>query len=127
MAKKNKDKPRHNGPAFEHTPTNDTDSVVLEGGGTLEQVKEFIYRRRRQVIIHSIIYYRYDDNIISDDVWQTWADQLAKAQNLYPKWVNIGFYDDDFKDWTGATGHDLDLYTLEPTAKALLDKHYQGV
>lgn len=126
MAKNKKGPPRHDGPAFTHLASPELDFQIIAG----EQlpgiaVEEFIHRRRRQLIIHSIIYYRFDENIVSDDAWQIWADELAKVQNHYPSCCKIGFYDDDFKDWTGATGHDLDLYTLESTARALLTEHYK--
>lgn len=33
------------------------------------QLKELIERRQRQILVHSIIYYKYDQNIISDYTW----------------------------------------------------------
>ena len=40
-------------------------------------IAELINRRRRQLLVHSIIYYRFDKNIVSDSVWTEWAIELA--------------------------------------------------
>ena len=49
-----------------------------------EQIKELITRRRRQVWVHSIIYYRLDRNVISDAKWSQWALELEELQKQYP-------------------------------------------
>lgn len=128
MAKKKIPIDQHNLPAFTHIPTKESDAEIVAGTqGNRAHVQEFIHRRRRQIIVHSIIYYRFDENIVSDDTWQTWADELAAVQNQYPEFCAIGFYDNDFKDWTGATGHDLDLHTLAHVALALLNSHKERI
>jgi oligoendopeptidase F len=73
--------------------------------GMERRVLEAIARRRRQMLVHSYIYYELDDNVISDDVWQKWATQLAKLQAKFGK--RIGFYDKAFADWDGSTGFHL--------------------
>lgn len=74
-----------------------------------EQVKELITRRRRQVLIHSIIYYELDDCIISDHQWQDWADELAKLQEQYPDIAEECPYADEFRDFDGSSGFNLPL------------------
>lgn len=64
-----------------------------------------IAKRRRQMLIHSFIYYELNDNIITDELWTRWAQQLARVQNKYGK--RIGFFDKLFADWDGSTGHHL--------------------
>lgn len=72
-----------------------------------EDVKVLIRRRRAQMLVHSCIYYELDDNIISDDQWQKWADELCDLQTKYPNCTKIDYFDFDFNDWTGATGNHL--------------------
>ena len=74
---------------------------------TNDQAKELIRRRRGQMLVHSYLYYHADDPIVSDSEWQIWADELEKLQQDYPKCCKIGFFDKEFKDWTGATGAHL--------------------
>lgn len=85
------------------------EQVDLSGGPVLNgrPVKEIIRQRRAQMLIHSCIYYELDEAIISDHRWQRWADELQELQEKYPNCCTIGFFDDEFKDWTGATGNHL--------------------
>lgn len=73
----------------------------------LQTIEEKIRQRRAQMLIHSCIYYELNDNIVSDHKWQQWADELEKLQRENPSKCNIGFFDKEFKDWTGATGNHL--------------------
>ena len=72
-----------------------------------DEVKSKIRQRRAQMLIHSCIYYEMNDNIVSDHQWQAWADELQKLQEENPDCCNIGFFDYEFRDWTGATGNHL--------------------
>ncbi|HIF9256521.1 TPA: DNA ligase LigA-related protein [Photobacterium damselae] len=71
------------------------------------QAAELIKRRRAQMLVHSCIYYELDQSIISDHLWQHWANELAELQAKYPE--PIGFYDEEFAGWTGDTGALLPL------------------
>ena len=73
----------------------------------LTKIQELIKRRRAQMLIHSCIYYEMNANIVSDDTWQKWADELESLQNKNSKDCSIDFFDYEFKDWTGATGAHL--------------------
>jgi hypothetical protein len=70
-----------------------------------KRVVEAIARRRRQMLVHSCLYYRLDESIIEDHVWTRWAQQLAGLQQKFG--YRIGFYDEAFKDWNGSSGHHL--------------------
>lgn len=59
------------------------------------------------MVIHSYLYYRLDESIISDDTWQKWANELVDLQKNHPECCTIGCFDVEFKDWTGATGMHL--------------------
>ena len=73
----------------------------------MQTIKELIRQRRSQMLVHSYIYYWYNDNLVSDDTWQKWADELATIQRQHPEECKIDFYDTVFSDWTGATGSHL--------------------
>lgn len=70
----------------------------------IQTLSEKIKQRRTQMLVHSYLYYVKDENIISDEKWQQWADELVELQKQK---LEIGFYDEAFKDWTGATGMHL--------------------
>lgn len=70
-------------------------------------IKEIIRQRRAQMLIHSCIYYELNDNIVSDHTWQRWADELEKLQKENPNDCKLGFFDEYFVDWDGATGNHL--------------------
>ena len=80
---------------------------LKQAGPSTESIKTKIKQRRAQMLIHSCIYYELNDNIVSDHKWQQWADELQALQEQFPECCAIGFYDNDFKDWTGATGNHL--------------------
>ena len=50
-----------------------------------KDVAELLNRRRRQILVHSIIYYKMDDNLISDSAWSAWATELEELQKKYPE------------------------------------------
>ena len=84
----------------------------------IQTLSEKIRQRRTQMLVHSYLYYVLDDNVIDDGKWQEWADELTELQKR--KKV-IGFYDEAFADWNGATGTHLpfDPWVID-RAKALL-------
>lgn len=69
------------------------------------QVVEAIARRRRQMLVHSYLYYRMDSQVIDDTVWTKWAQQLHHLQKKFG-W-RIEFYDSVFEDWDGSSGYHL--------------------
>lgn len=76
---------------------------------TNEQIAELISRRRRQLIVHSVIYYRMNDNIIDDSTWSEWAMELVELQHRYPEIAANCPFSDDFKGFDGSTGFNLPL------------------
>ncbi len=75
---------------------------------------ELINRRRRQMHVHSIIYYRFNTNIIDDATFDKWAVELAQLQAKHPDSAHMGYMPAVFKTWTGDTGMHL------PTTDAAL-------
>ena len=71
----------------------------------MNEIISQIIKRRRQLLIHSYLYYRIDTQLISDEQWQYWADELVKLQAQHPE--SVGFYDEAFRDWDASTGYHL--------------------
>jgi hypothetical protein len=92
----------------------DDDPMVNE----IQTLSEKIRQRRTQMLVHSYLYYVLDQSTINDGKWQQWADELVELQKQ--KKV-IGFYDEAFSDWTGATGMHLpfDPWVIRRSKKIL--------
>lgn len=63
---------------------------------------------RLQIMIHSIIYYEMNDNIISDAEWSKRAMGLVELQKANPSVSTV--FDEAFKDFDGSTGFHLLSY-----------------
>ena len=59
-------------------------------------------------MIHSIIYYEMDNNIISDAEWSKRAMELVELQREHPSVSTV--FDEAFKDFDGNTGFHLLRY-----------------
>ena len=94
-----------------------------------EQVQSKIRQRRSQMLVHSRIYYILDENIVSDDTWQKWANELRDLQKQYPEYCKIGFFDKEFSDWNGDTGAMLPLkdpYVVRKTQQVIDQWHREN-
>lgn len=74
-----------------------------------EKIAELINRRQRQILVHSIIYYKFDENIVSDDQWARWGMELEELQKKYPEIAEQQYYGKDFKGFDHSTGAFLPL------------------
>jgi predicted adenine nucleotide alpha hydrolase (AANH) superfamily ATPase len=74
---------------------------------------------RRQILLHSYLYYGLNENIWADHEWDKRAKELHQLQTEHG-W-NINFYDEIFKGWTGQSGYWL------PTNKVGLDTNIDRV
>ena len=95
----------------------------VENSGLDEKIMELILRRRKQMIVHSIIYYRLNTSIISDLQFDTWGRELVKLQKEHPKESEKVKYYSDFKDWDASTGFNLYFPEFEATAQNLVLYH----
>lgn len=66
-----------------------------------------IQQRRYQVLVHSLLYYELNINLVSDDKWSEWARELAALQREHPNIANTVVFANAFKDFDGSTGYDL--------------------
>ena len=92
-----------------------------------DEIKSKIRQRRSQMLVHSRIYYVLDENIVSDDTWQRWANELRDLQEEYPQYVKIDFFDREFATWNGDSGAFLplnDSYVVNKTQQ-VIDQWYK--
>lgn len=73
----------------------------------MNDVRELITRRRNQLLVHSALYYRMNENIISDHTFDMWSKELAELQKKYPEITEQCVYHDGFKDFDGSSGYNL--------------------
>jgi len=67
-----------------------------------------ILQRRYQMLVHSYIYYDLNDSLISDNDWMEWANELVYLQKEFPEVACQVKYADEFKNFDGSTGFNLD-------------------
>lgn len=72
-------------------------------------IYELINRRRRQILVHSVIYYQMNDNLIADSTWSRWAVELDRLQKQYPEIAAKVPYAEAFKDFDPSSGFNLPL------------------
>ena len=77
--------------------------------GTELQIAEKIRQRRLQMLVHSCIYYKLNDNLVDDTTWSRWAVELAELQKQYPLISAKVDYAKAFRDWDGSSGAFLPL------------------
>lgn len=63
-----------------------------------------IKQRRRQMLVHSYIYYELNQNIVSDHKWSKWAKELEQLQKDYPEESKAVEEYEQFRDWDGSSG-----------------------
>jgi hypothetical protein len=58
-----------------------------------------INQRRRQLLVHSCIYYRMNDNLIEDYLFDQFAHELKDLVIKYPEKAKLAVYAKEFKGW----------------------------
>lgn len=94
-----------------------------------KKIIELINQRRRQMIVHSIIYYRYGTSVISDTQFDKLAKELVVLQEKYPQESKVAIYNEYFEDWDATTGFQLtDIPEMHAKAEYVMDLHtkFQG-
>lgn len=66
-------------------------------------------RRRRQLLVHSVIYYMFNENLISDETWSKWALELEALQRDYPEIASELPWAEEYANFDHSTGYDLPL------------------
>ena len=70
-------------------------------------IAALIQRRRYQILVHSLIYYELDMNLVSDAQWAEWGVELVKLQKEHPKEAESVIFSKQFKDFDASTGYNL--------------------
>ena len=96
---------------------------LTEAGVEADEIRTLILRRRLQVLVHSCLYYVFNENLISDSTWSAWARELVELQREYPSIAARVDYAKEFQDFDASTGFQLPTRNFEIMAKAqyLLD------
>lgn len=91
------------------------DSITEEEQSITNEIK----RLRKIILVHSVIYYRMNTNIISDIQFDKFAKRLQSLQNQYPLISKkISELYKEFKDWDGCSGFNLPLGNIWANNKA---------
>lgn len=85
---------------------------------------ELINRRRRQILVHSYLYYNMNTNLISDYTFDIWCKELVQLHKDNPNETLQAVFPKAFKNWTGFTGFDLFKEDKEATSWAYQKANY---
>ena len=66
-----------------------------------------IQQRRYQILVHSLIYYELDMNLVSDAKWAEWGKELVSLQTAHPDIASKVIFAEAFKNFDGSTGFNL--------------------
>jgi hypothetical protein len=86
----------------------------------LGTIEERIHRLRRVILVHAIMYYRFDASVISDHMFDNWTYELAKLQTEDPlATARVLYHKESFLGFSGADAYSLPLYDRRATNRAL--------
>lgn len=86
---------------------NVTPKPVSSPAPKTDNVADKIKQRRYQILVHSLLYYELDINLVSDKQWTDWALELVKLQEQNPEVSNSVIFAEEFKSFDPSTGFDL--------------------
>jgi NAD-dependent DNA ligase len=66
-----------------------------------------INQRQRQIIVHSVLYYRFNTNIITDETFDKWARELVQLQKDFKELTKDSAFYMTMQDFDGTTGFHL--------------------
>lgn len=85
----------------------------------LDEVCRRIRKLRAMLLVNACIYYDYNDNLISDYLYDKLSYELADLQKRYSELIyKIGFFDSSFSSFEGFTGYNLPFRDPWVRAKA---------
>lgn len=87
-----------------------------------KDVIELINRKENQILIHSAIYYRFNDNLIPDWQYDNIGKDLIELAHKYPEEFKMSYHYKDFIEYVNSdtpSGYNLPIATVEVTSKAM--------
>lgn len=82
--------------------------------------EERIHHLRRIILVHSILYYRFNTSVIADHVFDGWTYELAQLQRENPlAMVRVLYHKESFLFFSGADAYSLPLYDRRATNRAI--------
>lgn len=82
--------------------------------------EERIHHLRRIILVHSILYYRFDTSVIADHVFDGWTYELAQLQRENPlAMCRVLYHKESFLFFSGADAYALPLYDKRATIRAI--------
>ena len=66
-----------------------------------------IQQRRYQILVHSLLYYDLDINLVPDAKWAEWGSELVELQKAHPDVASRVIFADAFKGFDASTGFNL--------------------
>ena len=66
-----------------------------------------INQRQRQIILHSVLYYKFDSNMVTDETWMRWANELVQLQRDFPALTEQSVFYMTMKGFDASTGSHL--------------------
>lgn len=88
-----------------------------------QEVIDLINRRENQVLIHSCIYYKFNDNLIEDWQYDNIGKDLIELAHKYPSEFKASYHYNDFIEYVNSdtpSGFNLPYSTTETVSKAML-------
>lgn len=70
---------------------------------TLEKINQ----RQRQIILHSVLYYKFNTNLVTDEQWNEWAKELVQLQADYKELTKKSVFYVTMQDFDASTGFHL--------------------
>jgi NAD-dependent DNA ligase len=87
---------------------------------TNQQIEELILRRRKQFLVHSFLYYKCNENLISDTTYDKWCKELYQLQKEYPEIAaKVQYHDICSKLDESGSGYYIKEYPIEIMSVAL--------
>ena len=66
-----------------------------------------IQQRRYQILVHSLLYYELDINLVEDNKWAEWGKELVELQASHPDVSSRVIFAEAFKGFDASTGFNL--------------------